>query len=85
MSNGFIVERRGKNGSLKVTDPTGKKAGQQIIDDFIEQLALDLPKFMGANEKEKAAILLRILGIGDKLAVLEKQETDLYNERLTIG
>ncbi len=85
LSNGFIVERRGKNGSLKVTDPTGKKAGQQIIDDFIEQLALDLPKFMGANEKEKAAILLRILGIGDKLAVLEKQETDLYNERLTIG
>lgn len=85
LSNGFIVERRGKNGSLKVTDPTGKKAGQQIIDDFIEQLALDLPKFMGANEKEKAAILLRILGIGDKLAVLEKQGTDLYNERLTIG
>lgn len=85
LSNGFIVERRGKNGSLKVTDPTGKKAGQQIIDDFIEQLALDLPKFIGANEKEKAAILLRILGIGDKLAVLEKQETDLYNERLTIG
>ncbi len=85
LSNGFIVERKGKNGSLKVTDPTGKKAGQQIIDDFIEQLALDLPKFMGANEKEKAAILLRILGIGDKLAVLEKQETDLYNERLTIG
>ena len=85
LSNGFTVERKGKNGSLKVTDPGGKKAGQQIIDEFIEQLALDLPKFMGANEKEKAAILLRILGIGDKLAVLEKQETDLYNERLAIG
>lgn len=85
LDNGFIVERKGKNSSLKVTDPTGKKAGQQIIDEFIEQLALDLPKFMGANEKEKAAILLRILGIGDKLAVLEKQETDLYNERLAIG
>lgn len=27
MSNGLVVERKGKNGSLKVTDPSGKKAG----------------------------------------------------------
>lgn len=85
LDNGFIVERKGKNSSLKVTDPTGKKAGQQIIDEFIEQLALDLPKFMGASDKEKAGILLRILGIGDKLAELDGQETDLSNERTAIG
>ena len=85
LDNGFIVERKGKNSSLKVTDPTGKKAGQQILNEFIEQLALDLPEFMGASDKEKAGILLRILGIGDELAELDRQETDLVNERLTIG
>lgn len=28
MSNGLVVERKGKNSTLKVTDPNGKKAGQ---------------------------------------------------------
>ena len=27
MSNGLVVERRGKNSALKVTDPSGKKGG----------------------------------------------------------
>ena len=48
LSNGIIVERKGKNSSLKVTDPSGKKAGQNLLNSFIEQLALDLPKFMTA-------------------------------------
>ena len=43
MNNGLIVERRGKNSDLKVTDPDGKKAGQQLLNEFVEQLALDLP------------------------------------------
>lgn len=85
LDNGFIVERKGKNASLKVTDPTGKKSGQQILNEFIEQLALDLPKFMKANEKEKADTLLRILGIGEELARLESHEADLFNERTAIG
>ena len=29
LSNGLIVERKGKNSDLKVTDPKGQKAGQQ--------------------------------------------------------
>lgn len=85
LSNGFIVERKGKNGTLKVTDPSGKKSGQQVLDEFVEQLALDLPKFLGASDKEKAEILLQILGIGNELAALDKQETELCNERLAIG
>lgn len=85
LSNGFIVERKGKNGTLKVTDPSGKKSGQQVLDEFVEQLALDLPRFMGASDKEKAEILLQILGIGNELAALDKQETELCNERLAIG
>ena len=85
MSNGLIVERKGKNGDLKVTDPNGQKGGQQLLNGFIEQLALDLPKFMGASSKEKANILLQIVGVGDKLAELERQEKENYSERLTIG
>lgn len=46
MSNGLEVERKGKNSDLKVTDPTGKRAGQQLLNEFVEELAIDLPKFM---------------------------------------
>ena len=85
MSNGLVVERKGKNSSLKVTDPNGNKGGQQLLNEFVEQLALNLPKFMESSGKEKARILLKIIGIGDQLAQLEEQEKDLYNERLAIG
>ena len=30
MSNGLVVERKGKNSSLTVTDPNGNKSGQQL-------------------------------------------------------
>ena len=85
MDNGLIVERKGKNSDLKVTDPSGKKAGQQLLDSFIEQLALDLPRFMSANGKEKANTLLHIIGVDTKLADLEKQETELFNSRQALG
>lgn len=85
LSNGLIVERKGKNSDLKVTDPSGKKGGQQLLNEFVAQLALDLPKFMQANNKEKANILLQIIGVGDKLAELEQKETMLYNQRHAIG
>lgn len=85
MNNGMVVERKGKNSDLKVTDPSGKKAGQQLLNEFVNQLALDLPKFMEANGKEKAQILLQIIGVGDQLAVLDRQEKEQYNERQAIG
>lgn len=85
MNNGLVVERKGKNSSLKVTDPSGQKAGQQLLDEFVEQLALNLPKFMGASDKEKAEILLRIIGVGPQLAELERQEKEMFNERTYIG
>ena len=53
MSNGLEVERKGKNSDLKVTDPTGKRAGQQLLNEFVEELAIDLPKFMEASSREK--------------------------------
>ena len=48
-------------------------------------LAIDLPKFLESSSQEKAKTLLRIIGVGDKLAELEKKEKELYNQRLTIG
>lgn len=85
LSNGLKVERKGKNSTLKVTDLNGNKAGQALLDEFISQLALNLPEFMNANSKEKANTLLKIIGIGDKLHVLDSQEQQLYNQRLAIG
>lgn len=85
MSNGLVVERKGKNSDLKVTDPNGQKGGQSLLNSFIEQLALDLPRFMGSTGKEKAQTLLRIIGVGDKLYELEQKEAELYNRRLVAG
>jgi len=85
MNNGLIVERKGKNSDLKVIDPAGQKAGQQLLDSFIEQFALDLPKFLDSTSKEKAATLLQIIGVGDKLYELEQEEAGVYNKRHTIG
>lgn len=85
MNNGLVVERKGKNSALKVTDPSGQKAGQQLLDSFVEKLALNLPKFMESSGKEKAKTLLKIIGVGDQVEALERQETDQYNRRRAIG
>ncbi len=85
LSNGIVVERSGKNGDLKVTDSTGRKAGQQLLNSFVEQFALDMPKFIRAGSREKAATLLRIIGLEDQVNQLERRESDLYNQRRAVG
>lgn len=85
LSNGFVVERSGKNSALKVLDPTGSKSGQKLLDSFIGTFALDLPKFMNSTTKDKANTLLQIIGVGEKLSVFDKQEAELYNRRTEIG
>lgn len=85
MNNGLIVKRDGKNSSLKVIDPTGKKAGQQLLNEFVEELAINLPKFLEASDKEKAETLLQIIGVGDELFELDSAEARLYNDRRAIG
>lgn len=85
MNNGLIVERKGKNSELKVTDTSGQKAGQQLLNSFVESFAINLPKFMESSSKDKAATLLKIIGVDEQLAELEQQERDFYNERLYIG
>lgn len=85
MNNGLVVERKGKNSDLKVTDPKGEKAGQQLLDEFVEELAINLPQFMEMDSRKKAQTLLKIIGIGDQLETLEKQEQELYNQRTAVG
>lgn len=85
LSNGIVVDRKGVNSALKVTDPAGKKAGQQLLNSFVEHLALDLPRFMEANDKEKADTLLQIIGVEDQLLELTHEENELYNRRRMIG
>lgn len=85
LSNGLVVERKGVNSSLKVIDPDGNKGGQQLLNEFVEQLAIDLPKFMKSSNKEKADTLLKIIGVGDTLYQLETEEQRLYNQRHAIG
>ncbi|MDR3136756.1 MAG: AAA family ATPase [Coriobacteriales bacterium] len=85
LSNGLVVERAGKNSDLKVIDPSGNKAGQTLLNSFIETLALDLPRFLALSEKDKAKVLLDIIGVGDDLFDLQKSERDAYEKRLVIG
>ena len=85
LSNGVVVERKGKNSTLTVTDPTGRRSGQQLLNAFVEPLALDLPRFMEASDKEKADILLRIIGIGSELHVRDLEIKSLYDKRTFTG
>lgn len=85
LSNGLVAERKGENGALKVTDPAGKRAGQTLLNDFVSEFALNLPKFMNATNREKAATLLQIIGVEDELKRLEIAEQSAYNRRHAIG
>ena len=85
LSNGLIVERKGKNSTLKVTDPNGNKSGQQLLNEFVSTLALNLPKFINGSDKDKADSLLKILGIGDVLSQLDTKENQLYAQRTEVG
>ncbi|MBY4796760.1 AAA family ATPase [Collinsella sp. AGMB00827] len=85
LTNGLVVERSGKNCSLKVTDPEGRRAGQALINGLIEELALDLPKFMAMSDREKAGELLRIIGVGEELEALDRELSKKSDIRLAVG
>lgn len=85
LSNGLTVERSGKNSALKVVDTTGNRSGQQLLNEFVEQLAIDLPRFLRASNHEKADTLLQVIGVGDQVRSLEVKEKEVYNRRRMIG
>ena len=51
----------------------------------MEVLALDLPRFMQASDKEKADTLLKIIGVGEELTQLDRRIKALYDKRTTVG
>lgn len=83
LSNGLIVERTGKNGSLKIT---GGKGGQGLLNEFIGELALDLPKFMDARGTVRSNMLLECFpGLGPKIAKYNADIKRAYDERTALG
>lgn len=81
LSNGLVVERKGKTGALRVTDSRGLKGGQALLDEFVGQLAIDLPKFLQATDKERANYLLGIIGVADELIQYDARIRSLFDER----
>jgi DNA repair exonuclease SbcCD ATPase subunit len=85
LDNGVTVERKGVNGSLKVTSATGK-GGQSLLNEFVNLFALNLPKFMAATGTEKAKMLLEAFpDLGPTLQRLNEAAKALYNERHAMG
>lgn len=85
LSNGIVAERRGKNGTLYVTDSTGMKGTQKLLNDFLSQLAINLPKFLGGTDKDRTDALLQTLGIDEQLAAIDGQIRSAYQSRQAIG
>lgn len=85
LSNGIVAERGGRNGALKVTDPSGARHGQALLDGFVGSFALDLPRFMAASDKERALALLRAVGVEDELEAMDRQEAALVERRRLAG
>ena len=81
LSGGLIVERKGKNAALHVTDSTGRKHGQTLLNSFVEELALNLPKFLTMRDDEKAEVLLQTMGISDQLEALDLREKQAFDRR----
>lgn len=85
LSNGLIVERRGKNGTLYVTDPNGMKGTQGLLNGFLSELALDLPKFLDGTDKDRTAALLQTIGIDGQLESIDGKIRDASQERQMVG
>lgn len=55
-----------------------------MLNEFISQFALDLPKFMNGNNKEKANTLLQVIGVGDKLYELDQKEKNFITSAVQL-
>lgn len=83
--DGLVIERRGKNSELHVTDSSGRKAGQTLLDSLVSKFALDLPKFMNASVQQKTQMLLDLIPEKEELLKLDAAYKAKENTRLTIG
>lgn len=85
LSNGITVERKGKNGALRVMGPNGK-GGQSLLNEFVNTFALNLPKFMQVSGTEKARMLLDVFpDLGRQLDDLNAEMKMRFDERHALG
>jgi hypothetical protein len=80
-TNGYAVRIFGKNGTIEVTDPKGKKGGITLFGDAVSSFATDLRPFLNANATEKYKIAVLAMGIGDLLEEIEGQRKTAYDNR----
>jgi len=85
-SNGYTVERRGKNSDLHVTGPDGGRGNQTTLTGvrgFVNAFALDLPGFLHSSDRYKLDSLLNGLGdgIAERYAKLRADEKAKEKER----
>ncbi len=85
LSNGITVKRSGKNSALTVTDETGMKGGQTLLDELFSQLSLNITPFLESSAKKKAETLLKTIGVGDELDKIDAEEKRLSDERVIVG
>ncbi|NLC82062.1 MAG: AAA family ATPase [Lentisphaerae bacterium] len=86
LSNGVEVKRvyTAAGGSrLEVTDPTGKRGGQTLLQAFVSPFALNVGEFMDASDKKKAEILLKVIGVNPQ--PFEERIRALESDRLLKG
>lgn len=86
LSNGVEVKRvySASGGSrLEVTDPTGKRGGQTLLQAFVSPFALNVSEFMDASDKKKAEILLKVIGVNPQ--PFEERIRTLEADRLLKG
>lgn len=84
LSNGIVAKRIYTPGGsrLEIAGSDGK-GGQTLLNEFISVFALDLSTFLKASDKEKATILLNVIGVD--LQPYEEKEKTLYAERENLG
>jgi len=80
-TNGFKVRIFGINGTIEITDPTGKKGGISLFGDAVSSFATDLRPFINANASDKYKIAVLAMGIGDLLEELEVERKKAYDAR----
>ena len=85
LSNGIVVERKGKNSSLVVTDSQGKKSGQTLLNAFVSEFALDIESFLNADPIKQRSLILKALGDEEKLAKLNADEKKKFDDRTLKG
>lgn len=84
--NGLVVERKGKNAELKVTDERGMKGNQSLLNEIVSKFALDLGAFINASEKDKAKMLLQMFPeLEAELDKLNRQNTEIKDARTEIN